>query len=63
MNADFEVLQPEIKRGCSSCGITGEDIQGHYVVVSPTGIAHQGAEYGETLCGKDATGDKWWWPL
>ena len=33
------------------------------LVVSPNGLAHQEGYYGNTVCGKDATGDKWWWPL
>jgi hypothetical protein len=35
----------------------------HYAVVSPTGVAHVGADYGMTACGKDATGEDWWWEL
>ena len=31
-------------------------------VLSPSGVAHI-TEYEDTLCGKDATGDGWWWPL
>lgn len=32
-------------------------------IVSPSGLAHIGVDGGYTLCGKDATGDDWWWPL
>ena len=32
-------------------------------VVSPSGVAHYGMDGGNTLCGHDATGDNWWWPL
>lgn len=31
-------------------------------VLSPTGVAHI-TEYEDTLCGKNATGERWWWPL
>ena len=34
-----------------------------FTVISPRGTAHTGTEYGQTGCGLDATGDKWWWPL
>lgn len=34
-----------------------------YGIVSPTGVAHVGADYGMTVCGKDATGREWWWQL
>lgn len=31
-------------------------------LVSPTGLVHH-ADEGRTFCGKDATGDDWWWRL
>jgi len=31
-------------------------------VVSPTGIAHVSRTFGDTFCGHDATGERWWWP-
>jgi hypothetical protein len=34
-----------------------------FEVVSVTGIAHIGADYGTTNCGIDATGEDWWWPV
>jgi hypothetical protein len=41
-------------------GVTlGQDIPFH--VVSPTGLAHSSSGDGVTDCGKDATGDDWWW--
>lgn len=51
----------EVLRDCASCLRAGE----HYgcAVISPSGIAHIGCDGGNTLCGKDATGDAWWWPL
>ena len=32
------------------------------MIVSPSGVAHEGHEYGSdtTACGKDATGPDWW---
>lgn len=34
-------------------------------LVSPQGVAHEQAPHGDprTACGKDATGDDWWWRL
>lgn len=54
----------EIKSLCRACAKTDEarfapPSQG---VVSPTGVEHIGLN-GNTACGKDATGDEWWWPL
>jgi len=31
-------------------------------VISPSGLMHIGHGHGITACGKDATGDGWWWP-
>lgn len=31
--------------------------------ISPGRVVHYGQTDGRTLCGKDATGDRWWWPL
>lgn len=31
--------------------------------VSRNGVEHVGDLYGMTFCGKDATGDGWWWPV
>ena len=59
-NAYEERARPEVKRACKRCKPDLE--QGAYIV-SPTGIAHHGNEYGETECGIDATGPNWWWPL
>ena len=57
-----ERTRPAITRGCRLCGVTDEEIRSGYVVVSPSGLAHHGADYGWTACGHDATGDEWWWP-
>jgi hypothetical protein len=58
------IPRPEIARYCARCrrcwDYTDERA---YQVVSPTGVCHVGADYGMTLCGIDATGPKWWWPL
>lgn len=51
-----------IRRGCKVCRVTQVSIASQQVVVSPAGIAHHGNDYGETNCGKDATGYGWWWP-
>lgn len=51
------------------CGLDGTDGLSEAldylieIVVSPTGCAHFGADYGITACGRDATPDGWWWPL
>jgi hypothetical protein len=59
-----EVPKPPVKRRCKVCFRydMDDDVNG---VVSPTGVEHHGHSYigGDTLCGKDATGANWWWPL
>lgn len=32
-------------------------------IVSPSGVGHHSSGYGVTDCGKDATGEGWWWRL
>lgn len=49
-----------IVRDCKVCH-GAREVYGQGVV-SPAGIVHI-TEYEDTLCGKDATGDAWWWPL
>lgn len=44
----------------SSCGPIDLD---HPMIVSGLGLVHCSKGYGETCCGKDATGDGWWWRL
>ena len=61
--ADEPEPRPTIYRLCELCKVTREDHDNNKVIVSPRGMAHFGADYGRTECGKDATGDKWWWPL
>lgn len=55
--------QPEIVKRCTRCGVTEDEAKGGYVVVSPSGCAHHGTNHGETCCGHDATGPRWWWPV
>ena len=63
-HAESEMVpMPQVRRGCQLCGVTTQDIASCYVVVSPSGLAHHGEDFGVTQCGKDATGDGWWWPL
>ena len=57
-----EKPRPPIRRGCLVCNVNDKHIEQNLVIVSPAGIAHFGS-YGDTVCGKDATGDNWWWPL
>ncbi len=48
----------------SRAGLKQEDLDDSpfELVVSPQGVAHHANEYGDTDCGKDATGNGWWWP-
>ena len=50
---------PKIKKTCWRCfrGLPVRDVQ----LVSPNGVAHHGRDGGDTDCGIDATGGKWWW--
>lgn len=52
---------------CGQCRrtmeIEGEDGYAAFTVISPTGLAHVGADYGQTLCGRDGTKDGWLWPM
>lgn len=56
--------RPPLLGACKRCGVTAHDIAHRpgIVIVSPRRIAHYEAEYGMTACGKDATGEFWWWP-
>lgn len=63
MSEPDEIPMPKVTSFCKRCPAYQEDVDSGYVVVSPTGMAHDGADYGMTRCGIDATGDKWWWPL
>jgi hypothetical protein len=61
-----EVPRPTIIRRCRVCDVSANHLNElREVVVSPTGTAHHSSERdpGDTACGKDATGDGWWWPL
>lgn len=49
-----------VRRWCPICRPEGgslDDVQ----IVSRVGVAHESAGYGETDCGRDATGENWWW--
>ena len=55
---------PRVARRCKRChNPTWKDVANGNVVVSPRGTAHHGQDDGETDCGIDATGPKWWWRL
>jgi hypothetical protein len=61
-----ETPQPEIRSYCRRCARTWpptSDDGDEFFIVSPTGIAHVGEDYGMTACGIDATGETWWWRL
>lgn len=66
MSADPEAElrpMPTVVRLCSHCGVDESDLRFGWIVVSPRGTAHHGNDNGDTDCGLNATGDKWWWPL
>lgn len=50
-----------VERDCEVCHRAAESYG--CGVVSPSGIAHIAVGGGDTLCGHDATGSDWWWPL
>lgn len=52
----------KVTRRCKRC-LSVRPLWGTFGVVSKNGIEHVGGDYGITACGKDATGDTWWWPL
>ena len=52
-----------VLRGCLLCGVTEENIRANEFILSPSGVAHSTDGYENTTCGKDGTGEKWWWPL
>lgn len=60
----WERGRPKIKNLCKRCRprIYYGDLSGNRLVVSPQGTAHWG-DGGDTACGIDATGGRWWWPL
>lgn len=61
--SDLFIPMPPILKLCKRCGVTSADVGAVAVVVSPRRTAHLGSYDGQTDCGIDATGDKWWWPL
>jgi hypothetical protein len=53
-----------VTRYCKSCqrGDTRDLNHIHFVdIVSPQGIGHKFGPNEFTACGKDATGEEWWW--
>jgi hypothetical protein len=67
----WAIPQPEILRRCVRClravtlpnGKLERGADEAFTVISPSGIAHIGEDYGATACGIDATGETWWWRL
>lgn len=59
-----EMPRPEVKRLCRRCRpkLYPGDASANLVIVSPLGTGHWG-DGGSTQCGRDATGERWWWPL
>lgn len=57
-----EQPMPDVTANCKVCARVWPFKDGGLFVVSPSGVAHHG-DGGDTLCGHDATGDNWWWPL
>jgi hypothetical protein len=53
--------RPPVTNRCAVCDRKEPGLR--YWIVSPRGIEHHAADYGMTVCGKDATSPKWWWPL
>jgi hypothetical protein len=52
--------KPSVEQLCGRCRIS--HVGSAFAVVSPRGVAHYAFDDGTTLCGKDATGPKWWRP-
>ncbi len=65
-DSGIDVPKPPVNRLCAVCARTDYALWSgaeHSGVVSQTGVEHVGLEGGVTACGRDATGDGWWWPL
>lgn len=54
-----------VLRGCPVCGRREHPINdlSDVMIVSPRGVAHHSDGWGVTICGRDATGENWWWRL
>jgi hypothetical protein len=52
--------RPKVRDVCKVC--EGSQETGIGAIVSPQGLEHVGLAEGTTACGKDATGEGWWWP-
>lgn len=50
-------------RVCGNCRRAYRDALWFPIFNSETGVYHSGGEYGITDCGRDATGDRYLWPL
>ena len=64
LTVEFEETgeEREIKSWCFNCFINvhkGDPRIAHPMIVSPSGIVHEG-DNGRTNCGHDATGERWW---
>lgn len=54
----------EVRGVCKACDRWWHPVDAlKPTVVSPSGLAHHGTEWGTTWCGKDAAGPEWWWAL
>jgi hypothetical protein len=51
-----------VRRWCLICRPEGGSIN-DVQIISRVGVAHESAGYGVTDCGRDATGENWWWAL
>lgn len=54
--------RPYVVARCRRCKVTRADVDANRVIVSSRGYAHFAGNYGDTRCGQDATGARWWWP-
>jgi len=61
---DQQLAKPPVIGRCRLCAqvfrTAGDDM---WSVVSPSGLEHIGQDYGKTVCGRDSTGDEWWWTM
>lgn len=53
---------PQRRRACKVCKVDQECVDRGWCVISSSGVCHD-VDGDTTICGKDATGDGWWWPL
>lgn len=55
--------RPDAEGECRRCAKNWSRYLDVQLIVSPGGVEHFGLLDGSTLCGMDATGPEWWWPL